>query len=52
MIIQCILLKRHKGYCSMVKLMKGNISKAIDCENFYLHMNEATYEIIEVEVEE
>jgi hypothetical protein len=47
-----ILLNRHKGYCSMAKLMKDNISKAIDCENFYFHADEATYEIIEVEVEE
>ena len=44
------LLKEHPDFCPDVKLY--DISSYIECENYRLHFDEATFEIKEVEVEE
>lgn len=44
------LLGKHPNYCDKVQLSAGDYG--IDCDNFYLHWNDADFEIQEVEVEE
>ena len=44
------LLVKHPDYCSELKLSEDEYG--IECDNYYLQMNKATFEIEEVEVEE
>lgn len=40
------------SYCSKAPLEKNEFNDDIDCQNYYIHWDDATFEIIEVEVEE
>ena len=40
------------SYCPKAKLEKNEFDNDIDCQNYHLHWDEATFEIKEVEVEE
>ena len=40
------------SYCPKAKLEKNEFDNDIDCQNYHLHWDEATFEIQEVEVEE
>lgn len=44
------LLREHPDYCPDVKLFAD--SSYIECENYHLHLDEATFEIKTEEVEE
>ena len=45
-----VLISENPNYCNEAKLENGDYG--IGCENFYTHWDEATFKIIEVEVEE
>ena len=45
------LMKKYHNYCPDAKL-EENEEYGICCENYYLHWNESTFKIEEVEVEE
>lgn len=44
------LLSEYPDYCTEAKLEDEDYG--IDCENYYTHWDESTFEILEVEVEE